>query len=163
MDLYTHHRNATSIGPLYPLETFIDIRIRLNKEAADAKIPRYAVYAHTPATSSDHPSANHSGATPRSRNGFGMSVDPTSPLRPATPGAGSPSLGQSGSSIGVRGQSGTVRFMLDAARAREEQAIVDTYYKVEEEEYEVATSTGEQRSSSKSGGKHEKNHNERVR
>lgn len=41
------------------------------------------------------------------------------------------------SAIGVRGQDGTVRFMLDAARARDEGVETDKYLKPEEEEVEV--------------------------
>lgn len=127
LDLYTHHRTSTSIGPLYSLETFIDIRIRLNQEASAAKIPRYALYASEATTKGTN------GTTPKPRNG----VDPTSPLTPATPGGISPSTGAPTSATGIRGQNGTVRFMLDAARANHERAEVDKYYKVEEEEYEV--------------------------
>lgn len=36
-----------------------------------------------------------------------------------------------------RGREGTVRFMLEAERAREERAIVAEYFKVDEEVYEV--------------------------
>lgn len=68
----------------------------------------------------------------KARNG----VDTTSPNTPATPGTISPSQPDA-NAIGVRGQNGTVRFMLDAARARDERAEVEKYYKVEEEEYEV--------------------------
>jgi len=118
---------STSVGPLYSLETFIDIRIRLNQEASAANIPRYALYA------SETTSQNTNGATPKPRNG----VEPTSPFTPATPGAISPSTGAPTSATGIRGQNGTVRFMLDAARANREHAEVDKYYKVEEEEYEV--------------------------
>lgn len=38
---------------------------------------------------------------------------------------------------GERGRDGTVRFMLDAERARDEKNLVAEYFKVEEEEYEV--------------------------
>ncbi|KAF2659555.1 cyclin-like protein [Lophiostoma macrostomum CBS 122681] len=116
LDLYTHHRPSTTVGPLYPLETFINIRITLNQEASAAHIPRYALYA------SDKP-----------RNG----VEPPSPLTPATPGTISPGTAAPTSAIGIRGQNGTVRFMLDAARARGEKVAVDRYHKAEEEEYEV--------------------------
>lgn len=42
------------------------------------------------------------------------------------------------SRVGERGRDGTVRFMLDAERARDEKNLVADYFKVEEEEeYEV--------------------------
>jgi CTD kinase subunit beta len=128
LDLYTHHRTSTSVGPLYSLETFIDIRIRLNQEASAANLPRYALYASEDSNSP----IPVNGTIPRLRN----SIDPTSPITPATPGTNSPSQAPT-SAIGVRGQSGTVRFMLDAARAQHERVEYDKYHKVEEEEYEV--------------------------
>ncbi|CAO2653567.1 Nn.00g029780.m01.CDS01 [Neocucurbitaria sp. VM-36] len=129
LDLYTHHRSLTSVGPLYTLEHFINIRIGLNQEASAARIPRYALYA-SEATSEAQTSTN--GVKPR--NG----IDSTSPLTPAIPGTISPRTDQPPkSAIGQRGQDGTVRFMLDAARARDERAEVEKYHKIEEEEYEV--------------------------
>ncbi|KAG9382753.1 Cyclin [Pyrenophora tritici-repentis] len=129
LDLYTHHRSATSVGPSYTLEHFINIRIGLNQEASAANIPRYSQYAFETALSGDN-TANGLKA----RNG----IDPTSPLTPATPVTLSPGVDQPPkSAIGIRGQNGTVRFMLDAARAHDERAAVEKFHKVEEEEYEV--------------------------
>jgi CTD kinase subunit beta len=129
LDLYTHHRSATSVGPLYTLEHFINIRIGLNQEASAANISRYSQYA------SESPSGAESttnGSKPR--NG----IDPASPFTPATPGTLSPGTDQAPkSAIGIRGQNGTVRFMLDAARAHDERDKFDEFHKVEEEEYEV--------------------------
>ncbi|KAF1937372.1 cyclin-like protein [Clathrospora elynae] len=129
LDLYTHHRSATSVGPLYTLEHFINIRIGLNQEASAANIPRYALYASESASDAE---STTNGIKPR--NG----IDPTSPLTPATPATLSPGTDlHPKSAIGIRGQNGTVRFMLDAARAHDERAEVDKFHKVEEEEYEV--------------------------
>jgi CTD kinase subunit beta len=129
LDLYTHHRTATSVGPHYTLEHFIDIRIGLNQEASAANIPRYSRYA-----SEVTPETGSTGNGTKARNGVG----PTSPLTPATPVALSPGTEHAPkSAIGIRGQNGTVRFMLDAARAHEERAEVEKFHKVEEEEYEV--------------------------
>ncbi|KAF2004673.1 cyclin [Amniculicola lignicola CBS 123094] len=126
LDLYTHHRTSTIIGPLYDLEAFLGIRITLNNEASAANIPRY--FSKSSPTPS--PAAPHQNGT-KPRNG----IEYPSPITPATPGTISP--GQTTSVIGVRGQNGTVRFMIDAERAREETAAVDKYFKTEEEEYEV--------------------------
>ncbi len=127
LDLYTHNQRTTAVGPLYTIEHFINIRIGLNQEASAAKIPRYAFYL-SEANSDSQSSTNGL----KVRNG----IDPTSPLTPATP--GTPSNFQPlKSAIGQRGQDGTVRFMLDAARARDERAEVDKFHKIEEEEYEV--------------------------
>ncbi|KAF2194278.1 cyclin-like protein [Zopfia rhizophila CBS 207.26] len=124
LDLYTHHRASTSIGPLHPLETFISIRITLNQEASTASLPRFTESQSSPKPS---PSVHANGLKP---------LQPTSPVTPMTPGTTSPGQGPT-SAIGVRGQNGTVRFMLDASRARKEKADVEKFHKVEEEEYEV--------------------------
>lgn len=121
LDLYTHHRTSTAVGPLYSLETFIDVRIGLNQEASAANIPRYALYK-------SEASQPTNGATYKPRNG----IDPTSPNTPATPGTISPSQAPAPAHADK-----TVRFMLDVPRARHERAEVDKYWKVEEEEYEV--------------------------
>lgn len=135
LDLYTHHRSLTSVGPLYTLETFIDIRIKLNQEASTARIPRYTLYASESSTPQTTTNGN------KLRNG----IDPTSPLTPATPATLSPgSTHPPTSAIGIRGQNGTVRFMLDAARARDERVEVDKFHKIEEEEYEVEVPNEEQ-------------------
>ncbi|RMZ71921.1 cytochrome p450 61 [Pyrenophora seminiperda CCB06] len=129
LDLYTHHRSVTSVGPLYTLEHFINIRIGLNQEASAANIPRYSQYGFETALNGD---SITNGAKPR--NG----IDPTSPLTPTTPLTLSPGMDQPPkSAIGIRGQNGTVRFMLDAARAHDERAAVEKFHKAEEEEYEV--------------------------
>lgn len=128
LDLYTHNRSSTAIGPSYTLEHFINIRIGLNQEASAANIPRYTLYASDVTAESQ---AGASSGKPRNGN------HPISPLTPVTPGTISPSTHQPKSAIGVRGQNGTVRFMLDAARARGERIEYDRYHKVEEEEYEL--------------------------
>jgi CTD kinase subunit beta len=129
LDLYTHHRGLTFVGPLYTLEAFIDIRIGLNQEASAANIPRYTLYASDASTD-----AQFGTNGIKSRN----NIDPTSPLTPITSGTISPGNAQAPTSaIGIRGQNGTVRFMLDTARARDERNEVDKFHKIEEEEYEV--------------------------
>jgi CTD kinase subunit beta len=130
LDLFTHHRGVTYVGPLYSLETFINIRITLNQEASASNIPRYTLYASESSTkASPHPS---NGLKPR--NG----VDTTSPLTPASPNTISPgTVVQPTNLIGKRGETGTVRYMLDEKRARDERNAVEKYTKIEEEEYEV--------------------------
>jgi CTD kinase subunit beta len=133
LDLYTHHRTATNIGPLHSLETFISIRITLNQEADAKRIPRFTLYTSESPHYTKDPASTSNGTT-KPRNG----IDPTSPLTPATPSTLSPKQTQPPTSaIGIRGQNGTVRFMIDAARARDERAEVEKFHKIEEEEYEV--------------------------
>jgi len=116
------------IGPQYPIETFIAIRIALNQESAAANLSRYTEWSEVPKPS---PAANTNGN--HARNGANLPISPETPVTPGTtsPGQAPPSA------IGLRGAHGTVRFMLDAARARQEKKDVEAYHKVEEEEYEV--------------------------
>ncbi|OCK82358.1 C-type cyclin [Lepidopterella palustris CBS 459.81] len=134
LDLYTHHRPSTTIGNQNPLETFIGMRIKLNQEATAGNLPRYTEWSNAPRTS------------PINTNGFKVrnGIAPTSPVTPITPGITSPGQGPA-SAIGIRGQNGTVRFMLDAARARAEKKTVDAYYTVEEEEYETEVEVTDRR------------------
>jgi CTD kinase subunit beta len=120
LDLYTHHRTSTSVGPIYTLEAFINIRIGLNQEASVAKIPRYASYA--------------SEGTVKAQNGSNGSK-PRNGAHPKT--SATPAIQIPASAMGSHGQDVTVRFMLDAARARAERSEVDKYHQIEQEEYEV--------------------------
>lgn len=106
LELYTHHRQHTTVGPEFTLETYIQTRIGLNSESNAASLPRFTAFKAV-------------------KNGM---PTPTSPADARLPG------GQGGT--GTRGQAGTVRFMLNPARAREEKDEVEKYFKVEEEEYE---------------------------
>jgi CTD kinase subunit beta len=128
LDLYTNYQHQTKIGSQYTIETFIEIRIALNQESTAANLPRYTEWVDVPKPS---PSSSHTNGI-HPRNG----INSTSPATPATPGAPTSPSQPVPSAIGVRGQSGTVRFMLDAARAQEEKATVEKYHKPEEEEYE---------------------------
>jgi CTD kinase subunit beta len=141
LDLYTHHRSATSLGPLHPLETFINIRITLNNQASRLALPRFTPYASStpPTNTTNTNTTTTSPATPAAVNGLKPrnGVDTTSPNTPDTPGTGTVSPAQADAGVlGGRGQ-GTVRFMTDAARARDERAQVERFYRVEEEVVEV--------------------------
>ena len=110
------------------------IRIALNQEASVNDYPRY--------TNSSNKKTLTNGA--KASNGHKdpkLSTSPVSPRDPsALDGKPSPSTGP-GTPVGRKSRAGlmdgTVRFMLDAERAREEKRIVDEYFKIEEEEYEV--------------------------
>jgi CTD kinase subunit beta len=144
LDLFTHHRGVTYVGPLYSLETFINIRITLNQEASAANIPRYTLYGSESNTkASSHPS---NGLKPR--NG----IDPTSPLTPASPNTISPgTIVPPTNLIGKRGETGTVRYMLDEKRARDERNEVEKYTKIVEEEYEVEVAIEPERAPERGG------------
>lgn len=111
LDLYTHYRTMTDVGPLYSLETFLAIRIHLNQEASAASIPRYATYTAE-------------ATQPRNGKSKSNGIAAISPISPSTP------------SALPRGHSGAVRFMLDATRAQHEHRVVEEYYADETEEYD---------------------------
>lgn len=135
LDLYTHFQKSTKIGQEHPIETFIKLRISLNQEMVDSGLSRYTEYPGE-----------------GMKNGFKSNIKtPNTPITPASPAdtrlnnkdvyspatlsprsAGSGRLG-----MGARGQDGTVRFMQDTSKAKEEMAVVDEYFKEEYEEYEV--------------------------
>ena len=120
------------IGPLFPLETFISIRITLNQEAASKEFPRYRInerrlkdgdsHSNKKLTNGNTKDKSRKAATPISspHDELNDAITPTSN------GTFKPGL-----------KEGTVRFMLDPQRAAEETKIVNEYFKVEWEEYEI--------------------------
>ncbi|MCJ1319100.1 RNA polymerase II C-terminal domain kinase beta subunit [Xylographa vitiligo] len=134
LDLYTHHRTLTTVGQEYPIETFIAIRITLNQEASTNEYPRY--------TNSVKKRSFTNGTKPA--NGTKDTRSAKSPLSPqdtlVSDGKSSVTLSPeaaAGAKVRAGLKEGTVRFMLDPERARDEKKIVAEYFKVEEEEYEV--------------------------
>jgi CTD kinase subunit beta len=134
LEHYTHFQKSSAIGSSYPIDTFINIRIRINKELEhEFDLARYTEQYEAPKT-----------------NGKLNIITPKTPVTPASPSdlringkdiassaAVSPrSAGSGKRGIGARGQEGTVRFMLDGEEAKREKAAVDEYYNVEYEEYE---------------------------
>lgn len=123
MELYTHHTKATILGLEFSnVNVFIQLRIDLNKEMNESGLARYSHWI-------DKPNSKLK-STPKT---------PITPASPAPPLNGhnatdSPS-GRKGA--GARGSDGTVRFMIDGEKAREEKAIVGKYNTVEYEEYEI--------------------------
>lgn len=143
LDLYTHHRAATIVGQEHVLDTFIGIRIALNQEASANRYPR-----HTQ-SSKRKPFTNGIKAT----NGVRDSKDAaprdgsrsfTSPREDLSKDLQSPQSAASvnGSSKQPGLRDGTVRFMLDPERARDEKQAVAEFFRVEEEEYEVEIERG---------------------
>ncbi|MCJ1418265.1 hypothetical protein MMC32_004612 [Xylographa parallela] len=134
LDLYTHHRTQTTVGQEYPIETFIAIRITLNQEAAANDYPRY--------TNSVKKRSLTNGT--KTANGTKDTRSAKSPLSPqdtlVSDGKSSVTLSleaAAGARVRAGLKEGTVRFMLDPERARDEKMIVAEYFKIEEEEYEV--------------------------
>ncbi|KAL9025177.1 MAG: hypothetical protein Q9196_005958 [Gyalolechia fulgens] len=136
LDLYIHHRASTLVGQDHALDEFISIRIALNQEASAEDLPRF--------TQSENKKAMSNGTTSngakekREPKGLTSPHDIVSPKDIKSPQpmgltsvTGTPVQGKPGL------KDGTVRFMLDAERARDEKHTVAEFFKVDEEEYEV--------------------------
>lgn len=126
LELYTHHRSSTVVGPRFPADRFLTVRIPLNQEASERSIPRYA---------SAKDRLDQLKDSSRVTNGFGSrppdeSQRPQHPLKP---------VAANGDRYGVdaRGRNAAVRFMIDPSIADSEKRQVAEYFKVEMEEYEV--------------------------
>ena len=134
LDLYTHHRTSTLVGQEHALDVFIDTRIILNQEASANKYPRYTSGPEKPAPS------NGTKAT----NGINDINATKPPASPSDPSAKDSKFSSTMGSVAVAGpkgragvKDGTIRFMLDPERAREEEKIVAEFFRDDEEEYEV--------------------------
>jgi len=129
-ELYTHNQRQTTVGPMMDVDDFIQLRIVFNKEMEESGLERFchgidpatALAKCTPKT----PITPASPAEMRANGGVNGNGNMASPVTLSPRSAGSRGL-----------IAGTVRFMLDKNQAREEEQIVDTYHKVEFEEYEV--------------------------
>ncbi|OQE26510.1 hypothetical protein PENSTE_c005G00858 [Penicillium steckii] len=124
LELYTDYRSLTSVGPDFQAPVFLTVRIPLNKEANSQQIPRY----------------NHWIDRPRQQNDQTVygSVDkqfdtPQRPLHPLTP------IAANGDRLGTseRDRDAAVRFTIDPECAAEEKRQVESYFRVEVEDYEV--------------------------
>ncbi|OAP55341.1 hypothetical protein AYL99_10314 [Fonsecaea erecta] len=156
LELYTHHRTSTVVGPTFPVDTFLEVRIPLNLESEEKSIPRFTAWVETDGSfANDHGHHNVNGTT-GAMNGTksgssSKNVSPrdvTSPRRGsastnatsggagnAGPGSGSGSVSGPASVValkqraGERGREGTVRFILNPDREREEKAIIELFRK----------------------------------
>ncbi|OJJ44139.1 hypothetical protein ASPZODRAFT_145250 [Penicilliopsis zonata CBS 506.65] len=125
LELYTHHRTSTLLGPLFPAEIFLTVRIPLNQEAEAQNLPRYSVQRWNPAI--EETKANgRKNDRPQETKADTL----VNPLTPASANGEKPKPGE-------RGRDGTVRFMLDPEQAESEKRKAAEYFRVEFEEYEV--------------------------
>lgn len=106
--MYTHSRAATGVGHNFPADRFLTARIPLNKEASESNFPRYTAWDDRALTESERP---HHPLMPVAASGERYQAD--------------------------KGKDAAVRFMFDAAQAKEEDSQVTKYFAVETEEYEV--------------------------
>ncbi|KAL8778470.1 MAG: hypothetical protein Q9213_007393 [Squamulea squamosa] len=146
LDLYTHHRSSTIVGQDHALEEFISIRIALNQEASAKKLARFARSNREKSTTNDvitngmkEKKASQGLTSPRS---IASPKDIKSPQPIGlTSVTGTPVQGKPGL------KEGTVRFMLDPERARDEKHAVAEFFKMDEEEYEVEVENDRRRDS----------------
>lgn len=127
LDLYTHYTKFTIVGPEFPLDSFLNVRIPLNEELNTRRIPRYTEYVDPKhlgrkADPAGYAIAATNGVLPPTNGLPPHARQRTSPTSPATP--GTPGIRQK---AGERGKEGTIRFMLNPDREREERSIVAEY------------------------------------
>ncbi|KAJ5937206.1 hypothetical protein N7454_004861 [Penicillium verhagenii] len=120
LELYTHHRASTSVGPIFPADQFLTVRIPLNQEARETNIPRFAFWVDQPR--GQRPSSGGERSPGSSQR----------PLHPLIPVAASGERHRAD-----KGREAAVRFMLDPAQAESEKRQVEPYFRVETEQYEV--------------------------
>lgn len=149
LDLYTHFQKQTIVGPKFPMDRYISIRIKLNGEAEEKKIPRHTEWIHPKPNKNSLIKTPKTPITPASPSDARLAanghLNTSAPSIPAisdsiaiSPGTLSDiSSGGNRKAFGARGQEGTVRFMLDAEKAKKEKQCVSEYFKVEFEEYEI--------------------------
>ena len=135
LDLYTHFQKSSIVGPSYDIDKFIQLKIQLNQGMSDGGAQGRYTEEHEP---------------PKTNGVKSHIITPKTPITPASPSDTrinskdgvspatlSPRSGSSRRGIGARGQDGTVRFVLDAEKAKQEKEAVNEYFKVEYEDYEV--------------------------
>ncbi|TVY42332.1 CTD kinase subunit beta [Lachnellula cervina] len=156
VDHYTHFLKASIVGPSYPIDTFLKIRLKMNQELEAESLTRFT--------------EQHDAKTNGIRSNIKTPKTPITPASPsdlrtngnkdvASPATLSPrSSGSGRKGIGARGQEGTVRFMLDAEKAKQEKEEVAQYYRVEWEEYEVEVEEPIRQEKNDHGHSHNQNH-----
>jgi CTD kinase subunit beta len=136
LELYTHNRSSTTVGPHFPPDRFLTVRIPLNKEAEAQRLPRYTHWVEDSRDSKptngarDGRDRTASKDRDRDRDRGAAAAPAVHPLTPVAANGERPKAGE-------RGRDGAVRFMLDSECAEAEKARVAEYFKIEMEEYEV--------------------------
>jgi CTD kinase subunit beta len=159
LELYTHHRNQSVIGPEFPVDRFLEVRIPLNQESLEKKIPRFTAWVETDdedetaaamaangvngvngakknfnvsasVSPRDVPSPRRGSTNPNTNSNAGTSAAGSGPVAGVATGDTRPApsavIGVR-QRVGERGREGTVRFILNPAREREEREIVDLF------------------------------------
>ncbi|CAG8956952.1 hypothetical protein HYFRA_00012003 [Hymenoscyphus fraxineus] len=136
LEHYTHFQKSSPVGMAYPIEKFINIRIQVNQELEkEYTMERFTEHHEVPKTNGiksniKTPKTPITPASPSDLRVNGKDVASPATLSPR-------SSGSNRKGAGYRGQEGTIRFMLDPEKAKQERDTVAEYFKVEYEEYEV--------------------------
>jgi CTD kinase subunit beta len=137
LELYTHYRNNTIVGPDFPVEVFLEVRIPLNQEMDAKHLPRFTEWKDQ----NKKPTVTNGAAAKAPSSSSNGTTKPSPKESPKIASPSTPGLANGASTrgrIGERGRDGTVRFMLNPEREQEERAVVAEYFKpVEEEEIVV--------------------------
>lgn len=137
LDLYTQHQKNTKIGTRFDLDRFIEIKIGINHEVERTPgLSRFSTWC-------DDCEAETTGASSSKTATPGSTASPGTKRAAPPPPDGNGERHTMGSIQEARkrnrGQDGTMRFVFDAAGARQEQRTVDSYFKDEYEEQEIET------------------------
>ena len=109
---------------------FISVRITLNQEASAKNLPRYTGNDVKTLVNGAKATNGVKEKNPKKPNRSQVGIGDTATIE-------SKSAAMNGSSAPKPGlKDGTVRFMLDPQRAKEEKSIVSEFFDFEEEEYE---------------------------
>jgi CTD kinase subunit beta len=142
LELYTHYRTNTVVGPEFAVDTFLNVRIKLNEEVEFKHLPRFTEWKEP---KKPKPAANGNGRLSNGSRPSPKDVSPkevVTPVQPPTPTSTAPSAAAPANGtpragrIGERGRDGTVRFMLNPDREQEEKNIVAEYSRPAEDETE---------------------------
>lgn len=155
LDLYAQFLRQTKVGMRFDLDTFIQVKIKINQEVeADDSIERFMDVC-TKCSAEEGREGSH--------NNHILSITPGSATSPATTGSGGapPSGGKATTSgRGIKGQEGTLRYSFDHEQVRAEKKIVEHFFEEKFEEYEIEVEE-EVRETNYHNHNHNHNHNHR--
>lgn len=144
LDIYTQHRSVTIVGREHSLNNFLGIRIILNLEASANAYPRYAQSMREKASSNDEKHLTTGGACDLRISAPKTVLNSRSVFVSREDIAQEPQCQQSAVSVNsrikdLRFGKGTVRYLLNPERAREEKRAVAEFFgpAQEKEEYDA--------------------------
>ncbi|RAL11403.1 putative cyclin [Aspergillus homomorphus CBS 101889] len=130
LELYTHNRAQTTVGPHFPADRFLTVRIPLNSEAEEKRLPRYTHWVDEKPKVVPPPRGPKGKGNNNNSNSNSNTSASDKPAHPLTP------VAANGDRLRA-GEKFAVRFMLEPDRAEGERTRVEEYFRVDIEEYEV--------------------------